>query len=294
MAKVAIVGSETLLGREILEILTDRPLAEVVNPDQAEVVFIAGTDATTDVALRPAPGATLIHVARLEKRGVLRAPMAEPEHYLTPESKQIRIAHPAAILLILLFRRLAAVAPIRQAVITLFEPASQQGQAAIEELQEQTIALLNLRPLPKSVYDEQVAFNLLPRWGVEAPESLDEQQQRLEEDLTALYGETPWLSLRLVQAPVFHGYTASAWVSFEADVTVEALARPFREVRTEDEGPATNSGIAGESGLVLDRIIADGPRAAWFWVASDNLRLVAENALLAAASVIEQSTRRVQ
>ncbi len=293
MAKVAIVGSETLLGREILEILTDRPLAQVVNPDEAEVVFIAGPE-EKELSSKPARGATLIHVARAETRGVLRAPMAEPEHYLTPESKQIRIAHPGAILLILLFRRLSAVAPVKQAVITLFEPASQQGQAAIEELQEQTIALLNLRPLPKSIYDEQVAFNLLPRWGVEAPESLDQQQQRLEEDLKVLLGETPWLSLRVVQAPVFHGYTASVWVSFEAPVSVEALSRPFREVRSEDEGPATNSAIAGESGLVLDRIILDGPQAAWFWVAADNLRLVAENALLAAASVIEQATRRVQ
>ena len=293
MAKVAILGSTTLLGREILEILTDRPLAQVVNPDEAEVVFVAGPD-ETGLAQRPAAGATLIHVERAHKGGVLRAPMAEPEHYLTPESKQIRIAHPGAIALSMLFRRLAVVAPLRQVVITLFEPASQQGQAAIEELQEQTIALLNLRPLPQAIYDEQVAFNLLPRWGAEAPETLAQQQRQIEQDLAALYGPTPWLSLRLVQAPVFHGYMASVWVSFESEVTPEALARPFREVRTEDEGPATNSAIAGESGLVLDRIILDGPQSAWLWMAADNLRLVAENALLAAASVIEQSSRRVQ
>lgn len=328
--RLAIVGGDSLLGRELRESLSNRRLVAQVDlvadtPGEsvltesdeeavvmaslkrdsltgARVIFLAGSSQSANTVRRMELDAVLIDLTG-SLDGSLRAPAAEPEHFLGPEATSIRIAHPGAIALALFFRRLAKFAPISQSVVNLFEPASQRGQAAIEELQEQTVGLLSFKAYSTKVYDEQLSFAMLPRFGPEAEPPLDRAETGLRSDLATLLGLddcAPVPALRLVQAPVFHAYTASVWVKFAEPVKVADLEAAFRgvswEVREADQGPPTNTGVAGQSGITLDAIREDpgDPRAAWFWLAADNLRLAADNALLAAAAILEASMRRVQ
>ena len=72
-------------------------------------------------------------------------------------------------------------------------------------------------------------------------------------------------SLRLIQAPVFHGYSFSAWVEFEDNPGVEALesglAMESIEVRGGDFEPPTNVGQAGQGGIAVGAIIAGSQRS---------------------------------
>ena len=45
----------------------------------------------------------------------------------------------------------------------MFEPASEHGQRGMDELHQQTVNLLSFQPLPKDVFDAQVAFNMVAR-----------------------------------------------------------------------------------------------------------------------------------
>jgi len=93
-------------------------------------------------------------------------------------------------------------------------------------------------------------------------------------------------SLRMIQAPVFHGHSVSVWVEFERNPGAAALAQRLTDagfdVRPDD--PPANAGIAGQSGLSVGAIEVDRnhPRACWFWLVADNLRLAAENAVAVA------------
>jgi aspartate-semialdehyde dehydrogenase len=95
----------------------------------------------------------------------------------------------------------------------------------------------------------------------------------------------PMPSLRLVQAPVFHGYSFSAWVEFYANPGVETLesglATGSIEVRGSEFEPPTNVGHAGQGGIAVGAIASDrnNSQACWFWVVADNFRLAAENAV---------------
>ena len=97
-------------------------------------------------------------------------------------------------------------------------------------------------------------------------------------------------SLRMIQAPVFHGHSLSVWVEFERNPGPPALARHLEaagfDVRPDD--PPANAGIAGQGGVSVGAIAADrnNPRACWFWLVADNLRLAAENAV----SVAQETT----
>jgi aspartate-semialdehyde dehydrogenase len=178
-------------------------------------------------------------------------------------------------------------------VVHVFEPASERGQRGLDELQQQTVGVLSFKKLKTDVFDTQLAFNMLPRYGEEALEPLEGVEQRIEKHLASLLNSWPGIpmpSLRLIQAPVFHGHSISAWVEFEENPGAEALAKALDregiDVRPED--PPSNAGIAGQSGVSAGAIVVDHnqPRACWFWLVSDNFRLAAENAVAVARETL--------
>jgi aspartate-semialdehyde dehydrogenase len=224
----------------------------------------------------------------------LRAPLveAQAEEQLedNADARVHVIAHPAAIALALFLRRLHEHDPIERSVIQIFAPASEHDSRGVEELHQQALSLFSFQKMPRAIFDAQLGFNLLARYGEEAPASLEDTELRIERHLAALLelpGEgsgAPLPSLRLIQAPVFHGYSFSAWVEFDGNPGVEALessldAAPI-EVRTGEFEPPTNVGQAGQGGIAVGAIAVDrnNPEACWFWMVADNLRLAAENA----------------
>jgi aspartate-semialdehyde dehydrogenase len=334
---VALVGSDSLLGREIRDLaanadptmplrliaadeeqegaltrMGDEPaVVEALNEDalsDARVVFLAGDAASSRKALDLAgesPDFALVDLTYLaEERpdARLRAPMVEGEEaesYGEPDSPAVHvIAHPAAIALALFLRRLHAHDAIRQSVIQIFAPASEHAQKGVEELQQQTVNLLSFKPLPQAVFDVQSGFTMLAKYGNEAPVSLEEIELRIERHLATLLalegdGEgAPMPSLRVTQAPVFHGYSFSAWVAFEGNPGTEAiesgLAYEAIEVLGEEFDPPNNVGQAGQSGISVGAVAPDrnDADAVWFWLAADNVRLAAENAVMVARQLV--------
>ena len=179
-------------------------------------------------------------------------------------------------------------------MIQLFLPASEFGTAGITELQQQTIALLSFQPVQKAVFDTQSAFAMLARLGEESPHKLEKIEQRIERNLAALLRSTlPLPSLRLAQAPVFHGLSASAWIEFKSAPDLDrlrtVLTKAGFDIRDASLEPPNNVGIANQDGIAIGAIESDRnqPRAAWFWLAADNHRLTAQNAILVAKERIK-------
>ncbi len=321
----AIVGGETLVAREIREVLNglkpapdvrlisgepekakiargDEGEAMILTPldedafDEVDVVFLAGNAETGQKTLELAGDtAAIIDVTgSLEDhpRARLRAPMLEKVRELGASSIAV-IAHPASVALALVFQRLTAAFTVQQSVIEIFEPASEHGQRGIQELQAQSVNLLSFKALPKDIFDQQVAFNLLSEYGPESPHKLADAEALIERHLATLLHNTsnaPMPSMRLIQAPVFHGYTISGWIEFASSPGVaaieEALACAYIEVRRAAEEAPNNVGATGENVLSAGGIRVDrnNPRAYWFWLVADNLRLRAE----AAAAVAKE------
>ncbi|MGA2329790.1 MAG: Asd/ArgC dimerization domain-containing protein [Bryobacteraceae bacterium] len=325
----AIVGSGSLVGREVRDVLAGGPFTtKLIGADKdeagllaeadgeavvltaldeehlagAQVAFLAGSAESSrkalDIVARLTSPPVLIDLTyALEDRpgAYLRAPMVEPANYAAPPVAEHVIAHPAAIALALFLTRLEQIRPLRRSVAHVFEPASERGHRGLEELEKQTVSLLTFKPLPKVVYDEQVAFNMLASYGSEAAESMERTERRIERHLAALlslHERVPIPSIRLIQAPVFHGHGFSLWVEFEENPGREALERALQsaqvDVRGADLEPPHVVGMAGQSGIAVGAISSDRnePRASWFWVVGDNLRIMAENGVAVARTMI--------
>jgi aspartate-semialdehyde dehydrogenase len=324
---LALVGSESLMGREIRDLLSSNSLGqdlkliaaageeagkltdqggepaflvalEKENLESAGVVFLAGPPDVNQKARDLVADASLIDLTQAledEPQARLRAPMVEPPGYEVPDDSIHIIANSAAIAITLVLNRLHREHKIARAVAHVFEPASEKGSSGVQELQQQTVGLLSFKGQPKEVYDAQLAFNLLARFGEDAPMALEETELRIERHLATLLshsGHGPIPSLRLIQAPVFHGYSISLWIEFESNpgVTIieHALAGVDVDVRAGDTEPPDAVGMAGERGLAVGGIALDrnNPKAAWLWVVTDNLRLQAENAISVAQQLL--------
>lgn len=331
----ALVGSDSLLGREIRDIVGasapeirlrliaeteedagtltrvgDEPaIAEQLNAESVEgarVIFLAASADASRKALELAgdpPDAAIVdltYTAEERPDARLRAPAVEDGHNIEEnrEAAVHVIAHPAAIAAALFLRRLQRNDPIRRSIVHVFAPASEHGTKGVEELQQQTVNLLSFKPLPKAVFDAQAGFTMLARYGAEAPAALEETELRIERHLATLLdlpgeGEgAPMPSLRVIQAPVFHGYSFSAWVEFENAPELEAIESSLEmesiEVRGADFDPPNNVGQAGQSGISVGAVLPDrnDSDAMWFWFVADNLRVLAENAVAVAMELL--------
>jgi aspartate-semialdehyde dehydrogenase len=328
-----LVGSESLLGREIRDLVaTCEPGFELrliaADGEEAgrwtrvgdEAVTVGDLDAGhlsgAGVAILAGPAASsrrALELAEDEGTGIVdltfaaeerpdarvRAPLLEsPGEQRHEDSRVHVIAHPAAMALALLLRRLHAHHPLRRAVVQIFAPASEQGKPGVEELQRQTISLFSFKPLPREVFDAQLSFTMLARYGEGAPAALEDTELRIERHLATLLempGEgrgAPLASLRVIQAPVFHGYTFGIWAEFEdspdAGAVEASLAAGHIEVRSGEFPPPTNVGQAGQGGIAVGAIAPDRNHgdALWLWMAADNYRLAAESAIAVARQLL--------
>ena len=202
-------------------------------------------------------------------------------------------AHPEAVMLALAAGRVHSKLPVNAMVATVMEPASEYGRKAMDELHQQTVSLLSFHDLPREQYDAQVAFNLLPALGEEAKVTFADVQQRIERHYAALSdGVLPPLDLQVLYAPVFHGHTASVLVELKGAASVVdvegALAGKHIEVVTDESDPPSNLSASGQRS-VLARVRkatgqSDGKRF-WLWLATDNLKLAAANAIACAVEL---------
>ena len=174
--------------------------------------------------------------------------------------------------------------PIRLAIV-FFQPVSERGEEGISELEGQTIKLLSFQPIPQQVFDTQVAFNLVARWGIESRERLSEVRATIAREVQRyLAGRIPLPAVTLVQAPVFYGHAFAAWAEFKNSVTEETITARlggagFKIVPPDEPGPS-NLTAAGESQPMITPPERDGnvPHGYWFWGAADNFRLASVNA----------------
>src|SRR5205085_8035905 len=158
---------------------------------------------------------------------------------------------------------------IKNAVATVFEPASEHGQKGMDELHEQTVNLLSFQQLPKNIFDTQVAFNMVSRYGEHANPPLASVEQRILKHYQRIVGEGVLLpSLLLLQAPIFHGYAFAIHLQMEQIVDVEqfsqALSGEHVNIAQPVEDAPSNVSVAGQVDVLLSvKPDPNNPNGVW-------------------------------
>lgn len=329
--RAAIVGAATLKGKEVAEMLSERnfPAVDIRLLDDDESIgqleatgdeinfiqsvraeqfthvdftfFAADAECTRNNwkrardagsaiidlsgALEEEPGAQVRSLWVERERGQMWQPELQPAPCV--------VAHPAALTLALLLLRARKAGAIRSVVATVLEPASEQGQKGMDELHQQTVNLLSFQPLPKDVFDTQVAFNMVARYGEKSRLSLDSLEARVRRHYQKLAGtDAPLPALMVLQPPVFHGNALAIFLEMEQAVDQDRLSHALSGdhvtlAGAEDDSQPSNVNTAGQGNILVSlKSEAARPDGVWVWAAADNLRIAAITAVECAESMI--------
>ena len=175
---------------------------------------------------------------------------------------------------------------VRRLAVVFFQPVSEAGRAGIEELESQTGQLLSFQGVGQPVFDTQVAFNMVDRFGPGSAQKLDAIRERVRVETRASLGKKAAMpAIQVVHAPVFYGTAFSAWAELETGAEAAKIARACSDagfmLPAEGDGGPSNVGATGEKSILLAKPEADPsqPGGRWFWGAADNIRLPAANAV---------------
>jgi aspartate-semialdehyde dehydrogenase len=307
-----ILLDETLMAGTLTEAAGEPTFIRALEEDSfegARFVFFAGTpaDAQRNWRTAQAAGATVIDLTGAlsaagpgEASAVMWIPFLAsvlPPASAPASSNPVAYASPAAPVIVActLAAGFAKLQPQR-IVLLLFPPVSDRDQAGIEELESQTASLLSFREIDRTVFDAQVAFNLLARYGEASKPRMEDVRAAIARDVVRYLGDrAPVPAIQLVQAPVFYGYAFAAYADLAAPSTAESFARletafsglGVKVAAPENPSP-TNVSVAGEGEIHLARIEPDPSVAggAWIWGVADNLRLAATNAVRIAEELV--------
>jgi aspartate-semialdehyde dehydrogenase len=260
--QVAVVGSSSLLGRELLALLKERnfPVPKLIKhdgkQDNSEISTLESEEASFDAAsddslsdcdfifLAGDPGRELpvlqgeaqVKASGSAKSGrptiiALTGGDRLPEGVLSipfldgaAGERGFVAPHAATIVLSALMLRFSARFPVERAVGTIFLPASECGSQAIEELHKQTADVLSFQKLTKEIFGAQLAFNLLPRLGGTAGAEPEKLEARLRSELHRyLGGRIELPSLRLIHVPAFYSIAVSLYIETESPAPIAAV-----------------------------------------------------------------------
>ena len=338
--RVGVLGATGAVGSTILEVLEERnfPVAELVPlasersagkrlpfaGDEVEVKALSEESIQgLDVVLSSAGGAVSSEWApRIVDAGAVvvdntsywrmhdDVPLVVAE--VNPDAVDSHrgiVANPNCTTMVMM----VALAPIHRAVgierivVSTYQAVSGTGQKAIQELLDQTKAILAGEKTEAKVYPHQIAFNIMPQ--VESFKDGDDyttEERKVMAETRKILGETEEslrISATCARVPVIAGHSESINIQTREPLSPERCREILAEAPNVVVADSPGEGIyplaadvAGRDEVVVGRVRRDPSheRCLNLWVVGDNLRKgAATNAVQLAELLAERDLVRV-
>jgi aspartate-semialdehyde dehydrogenase len=256
---VAVVGATGAVGREFIDLINQRGLkarrfkllasarsagqqipvngtaetVEVLSADSFKGVDVAFFSAGGGISKEFAPAAARCGAVVVDNSSAFRmqpdVPLVVPE--INPDDVRDHkgiIANPncSTIIAIMPLWPLHRVNPIRRLVIATYQAASGAGHAAMAELEEQTRAVLDGKPVVPKLMPFQYAFNLFSHnttigdngYNVEEMKMVHETHKIFHDDRIAI-------TATCVRVPVMRAHSEAINIEFSHPITPDEVRR---------------------------------------------------------------------
>jgi aspartate-semialdehyde dehydrogenase len=274
-------GSVSFRGREItVQELTKDSFADV---DVA--LFSAGSDVSREFApIAAKAGSVVIDNSaawRMDKEVPLVVPEVNP-HDLSGHRGIIANPNCSTIQMVVALKPLHDEARIKRIVVTTFQSVSGTGKEAMEELMEESKALLSFQQPEPKVYPHQIAFNCLPHIDEFLPTGYTKEEMKLLHETRKIMGDPSiQVTATTVRVPVYVGHSESVNIETQRKLTANearAILSTAPGVQLYDD-PAhalypMPLDAAGKDEVYVGRVREDEsiPNGLNLWIVADNLR----------------------
>ena len=213
----------------------------------------------------------------------LVVPEVNPEKIAEYRTRGI-IANPncSTIQLVVALKPIHDAARIKRVVVSTYQSVSGTGKKAMEELADQTRALMNFQDPVARVYPYQIAFNCLPQIDVFLENGYTREEMKMLWETQKIMGDDSIaVTATTIRVPVFRAHSESVNIETERKITAkearELLSRAPGVVVVDDPGKREYPlaiHAAGKDETFVGRIREDTsiPNGLNLWIVSDNLR----------------------
>ncbi|MBU92130.1 MAG: aspartate-semialdehyde dehydrogenase [Rhodobiaceae bacterium] len=314
--KLAVVGATGNVGREILNILDERmfPCDEVValasrksigrelsygdktlkvkdleTYDFSDIdiaLFSAGSKISEKWGpIASSAGAIVIDNSsfwRYHDDVPLIVPEVNPDDIKDYKKRGI-IANPncSTSQLVVVLKPLHDFAKITRVVVSTYQSVSGAGNAAMEELFNQTKGVFVNQAAEPENFTRQIAFNVIPHIDIFHEDGYTKEEWKMLSETKKIIDKNIKLTATCVRVPVFVGHSEAINIEFEKPISPEkarALLRDSPGVMLvddpEDEKYVTPIECVGDYATFVSRVREDisVKNGLAMWVVSDNLR----------------------
>ncbi|MFQ5900772.1 MAG: aspartate-semialdehyde dehydrogenase [Thermodesulfobacteriota bacterium] len=314
---IAVVGATGVVGKEMLKIIEERAFpvnstrllasersagSRIEFKGRKEVVHLLSEETfeNIDIGLF-SPGASISAVYapraasascvvidntscfRMDEDVPLIVPEVNP-HCIKDYKQKGIIANPncSTIQMVVALKPIHDVAKIKRVVVSTYQATSGAGRDAMDELFEQTRAILNHKKMENKVFPHKIAFNCIPQIDVFLNNRYTKEEMKMAMETRKIMGDD---SIRInattVRVPVFIGHSESVNIETEKKLTVEDTIKILSSapgIRVVDD-PSNciypmPVDASEEDDILVGRIREDEsiPKGINMWIVADNLR----------------------
>lgn len=252
--RVAVVGATGNVGREMLNVLSERkfPASEVIPLASSRSIGreVSYGDKTlkckslddfdfqgVDIVMMSAGGdVSKVWSPRIGKQGAVvidnssafrmdpDVPLIVPEvngEDIDHFSKKNIIANPncSTAQLVVALKPLHDAAVIKRVVVSTYQSVSGTGKDAMDELFTQTRAILVGDPVEKKIYPKQIAYNVIPHGGPFMDSGETAEEFKLVCETKKMLDPRIKVTATVVRVPVFVGHSEAVNLEFEKPIS---------------------------------------------------------------------------
>ncbi|MFZ1202538.1 MAG: aspartate-semialdehyde dehydrogenase [Desulfobacterales bacterium] len=250
-------------------------------------LFSAGGDPSLTFAPRAAEAGCVVVDNSSAWRMDPAVPLVVPEvnpHAIAGYTAKGIIANPncSTIQMVVALNPIHRAFGIRRIVVSTYQAVSGTGKKAVDELLDQTRAMINFLGYEKKIYPHRIAFNCLPHIDrFQENGYTKEEMKMVHETRKILEDDTIGVTATTVRVPVFYGHSEAVNVETREKITAAAVREMLAKapgVAVIDEPSANRyplaTDAAGQDLTLVGRIRQDESVANGInlWIVADNIR----------------------
>jgi aspartate-semialdehyde dehydrogenase len=310
---IAIVGATGNVGRKILEVLEkknfrvdnlhllastkslgsslnfkgkDVKIELLENFDFSKVdltFFSAGGKISEKFAPKAAKNSIVVDNSsffRMDPEVPLIVPQVNPNDMKNIPKNIIANPNCSTAQLVIVLKPLHDLFKIKRVVVSTYQSTSGAGKAPMDEMVEQSMAIINNKKVSSENFTKQIAFNAIPHIDVFAEDGYTKEELKMTRETKKILDDKIELTATCVRIPVKVSHAESVNIEFEKPFTVKKISETLNNSpgckvfdKRENAGYITPIDAEGKNETFISRIREDNSKnnSLNLWIVSDNL-----------------------
>ena len=182
--------------------------------------------------------------------------------------------------LVIVLKPLHDLFKIKRVVVSTYQSTSGAGKAPMDEMVEQTMAIINSKKVSSENFTKQIAFNAIPHIDAFAEDGYTKEELKMIHETKKILDDKIELTATCVRIPVKVSHAEAVNIEFEKPFTVKKISETLNNSpgckvfdKRENAGYITPVDAEGKNETFVSRIREDNSKnnSLNLWIVSDNL-----------------------